>query len=150
MIHKHKLLQPKYNYFLNQNRQDPITGDAIQENDIVVVCAVCKSAFLIDSWEYMNGQHCNQSSTLKKIPREISLVIKQERAKPNRQTNIARNETYRIIFVLLALILPMSFYGFCMINYLEATDTGFLMTGAFLTAGICAGLIMFADTIFKI
>ena len=146
---KHKLQVEKHQFFLDQNRKDPITGDVIQANDTVVICAVCKSAFLIDSWEYMNNQHCNQTSTLKKIPREVSLVIKQERVKPKKQTNIARNETYKIIFVLLAVILPMSFYVFCMINYLKATDTGFLMTEAFLTAGICAGLIMFADTIFK-
>ena len=150
MIHRHTLQAKKHQFFLKQNRQDPITGDTIQENDTIVICAVCKSAFLVDSWGYMNGQHCYQTLTLSEIPREISLVMKQERAKPNRQINIVRNEIYKIIFVLLAVILPMSFYAFCMINYLKPTDTGLLMTGAFLTAGVCAGLIMFAETIFKI
>ncbi|WP_338759395.1 hypothetical protein WAF17_11635 [Bernardetia sp. ABR2-2B] len=152
MINKHQLHHKKYKSFLRENRQDPITGDTIQENDTVVICAVCKSAFLEDSWSYMNGQHCNQSSTLKKIPKENALIIKQEKTKPkkaNKQKNTERNEKYRSISLSLAVILPIGFYVFCMVNYFKPTDTGFLMTGVFLTAGISGVLIMFVDYFFK-
>lgn len=53
---------------LQENRQDPITGDWIIEGDKVVICAVCKSAFLEGSWKYMGEKHCNQTQTLSQIP----------------------------------------------------------------------------------
>ncbi|WP_375560408.1 hypothetical protein ACE193_22355 [Bernardetia sp. OM2101] len=64
----HTLQKEKHHDFLNQERIDPITGDILQEGDEVVICASCKSAFLVDSWEYMNEKHCNQRITLKEIP----------------------------------------------------------------------------------
>ena len=74
----HTLEKEKHSDFLAQNRIDPITGDLLQENDEIVICAACKSAFLVDSWEYMNREHCNQRITLKEIP--INEVVRIERA----------------------------------------------------------------------
>ncbi|WP_338790888.1 hypothetical protein [Bernardetia sp. MNP-M8] len=73
----HTLEKEKHSDFLEQNRIDPITGDILQEGDEIVICASCKSAFLVDSWEYMNDKHCEQSLTLKEVP--ISEVVRIER-----------------------------------------------------------------------
>ncbi|PIY07811.1 MAG: hypothetical protein COZ18_15535 [Flexibacter sp. CG_4_10_14_3_um_filter_32_15] len=53
---------------LQENRQDPITGDLIKEGDKVVICASCKSAFLEGNWKYLGQQHCQQKQTLNQIP----------------------------------------------------------------------------------
>jgi hypothetical protein len=66
----HTLEQEKHSSFLAQNRIDPITGDLLEENDKIVICAACKSAFLADSWEYIGRTHCNQNSTLREIPKQ--------------------------------------------------------------------------------
>lgn len=62
--------------FLNQDRKDPITGDLIKENDEIVICSSCKSAFLKESWEYLGNRHCEQNNTLEIIPIDKSLVLK--------------------------------------------------------------------------
>jgi hypothetical protein len=74
----HTLEKEKHNDFLAQNRIDPITGDLLKENDKIVICASCKSAFLVDSWGYMDYKHCNQKVTLKEIP--INEVVKLEKS----------------------------------------------------------------------
>ncbi len=66
----HTLDREEHLSFLAQNRIDPITGDTLQENDKIVLCAACKSAFLANSWEYMGRTHCNQSGTLRQIPEQ--------------------------------------------------------------------------------
>lgn len=73
----HTLDNQKHKDFLAQNRIDPITGDLLQENDKIVICSACKSAFLVDSWEYMDRKHCEQRLTLKEIP--INEIVKIER-----------------------------------------------------------------------
>jgi len=65
-MHIHKINIEKHSAFLKENRQDPITGDLIEEGDEVVFCASCKSAFLKDTWLYLDKKHCNQSRTIKK------------------------------------------------------------------------------------
>lgn len=74
-MHTHRIENPKHQAFLNENRSDPITGDAIQEGDKIVFCAVCKSAFLHDTWLYLGKTHCNQSETLGKFPSSEKLEI---------------------------------------------------------------------------
>ena len=64
----HTLEKEKHSDFLSQNRIDPITGDILQQGDQIVICASCKSAFLVDSWEYMDKKHCEQRNGLKEIP----------------------------------------------------------------------------------
>ncbi|WP_291722629.1 RDD family protein [Bernardetia sp.] len=72
------VITEKQSVFLKENRQDPITGDEFCLGDKVVFCASCKSAFLADSWEYMNGKHCGQVGTLRKFP----VVSKLKLSKP--------------------------------------------------------------------
>ncbi|WP_375563111.1 hypothetical protein ACE193_11445 [Bernardetia sp. OM2101] len=62
--------------FLNQNRTDPITGEKIEEGHTVVICAACKSAFFIESWEYLGYSHCDQTETLKFLPLPQMLYLK--------------------------------------------------------------------------
>ena len=60
-------------------RTDPITGDAVQENDRVVFCASCQSCFLEDSWKYMEEKHCEQNQTLDTVPvLPVKLIVKKE------------------------------------------------------------------------
>lgn len=66
--HKHTILPDKHQTFLEQQRQDPVTGESIRAYDRVVFCAACGSAFLEDSWEYLGREHCRQQRTLPKIP----------------------------------------------------------------------------------
>jgi hypothetical protein len=71
----HTLTLQNHFDFLNQERKDPITGDLIKENDEIVICASCKSAFLKDSWQYLGNTHCEQKETLAVIPIDRSLVL---------------------------------------------------------------------------
>ncbi len=66
----HTLDKETHSEFLAQKRIDPITGDLLQENDEIVICAACKSAFLADSWEYIDRKHCDQHVTLREIPKQ--------------------------------------------------------------------------------
>ncbi|WP_338815265.1 hypothetical protein V9L05_09370 [Bernardetia sp. Wsw4-3y2] len=75
MHHSHRLTE-HHQDFLNQNRTDPITGEKIEEGHTVVVCAACKSAFFIESWEYLGNSHCDQSETLKSLPLPQTLYLK--------------------------------------------------------------------------
>ncbi len=75
MTYTHKLSTQNHFDFLNQDRKDPITGDLIEENDEIVICSSCKSAFLKDSWEYLGNRHCEQNQTLKTIPRRNNLRL---------------------------------------------------------------------------
>ncbi|AFM05633.1 hypothetical protein Fleli_3304 [Bernardetia litoralis DSM 6794] len=68
-------LTEKETFFLKENRQDPVTGDGFDIGDEIVFCASCKSAFLKESWEYMNSKHCGQSFTLKKFPVQSKLKL---------------------------------------------------------------------------
>ena len=72
------LLTEKQSVFLKENRQDPITGDEFCVGDKIVFCASCKSAFLAESWEYMNSKHCDQTRTLNQFP----VVSKLKLSKP--------------------------------------------------------------------
>lgn len=76
MTHTHKLSTQNHFDFLNQERKDPITGDLIKENDEIVICSSCKSAFLKDSWEYLENTHCEQKETLEIIPKQSKLELK--------------------------------------------------------------------------
>ncbi|WP_338765597.1 hypothetical protein WAF17_01975 [Bernardetia sp. ABR2-2B] len=76
MLHFHKLSTQEHFDFLNQERKDPITGDLIKENDEIVICSSCKSAFLKESWEYLGSTHCEQKQTLEVIPKQSKLKLK--------------------------------------------------------------------------
>ncbi|WP_338790419.1 hypothetical protein [Bernardetia sp. MNP-M8] len=74
-MHIHKIDAVLHSDFLKENRQDPITGDLIEEGDEVVFCASCKSAFLKDTWLYLDKKHCDQNRTIKKPTFGQSLVL---------------------------------------------------------------------------
>jgi len=72
----------KHAGFLKQERKDPITGDAFKAGDEVVFCAACRSAFLRESWEFMEGKHCNQKETLESFPKaQKALTLQRLRNK---------------------------------------------------------------------
>lgn len=75
MFHSHQLTA-HHQDFLNQNRTDPITGEKIEEGHTVVICAACKSAFFIESWEYLGHSHCDQTDTLQELPISQNLYFK--------------------------------------------------------------------------
>lgn len=71
----HKLSQSQHSNFLSENRIDPISLDTIEKNDEVVICASCKSVFLLSSWKYIGASHCNQQKTLTQLPKTQKIVI---------------------------------------------------------------------------
>jgi hypothetical protein len=75
MLHTHYLNTATHLDFLKQERVDPITGEKIEEGHTIVICAACKSAFFIESWEYLGNTHCNQEETLSQIPINKSLQL---------------------------------------------------------------------------
>ncbi len=79
MTHIHRLESELHSEFLKQGRIDPITGEEIEEGHTIVICSACKSAFFIESWEYLGETHCNQSETLSEIPKPRNLFLE---AKP--------------------------------------------------------------------
>ncbi|WP_338791177.1 hypothetical protein [Bernardetia sp. MNP-M8] len=114
----HSLEKEKHKAFLAQNRIDPITGDALQANDKIVICANCKSAFLADSWIFMSKKHCNQNKTLKKIPKNLPITIKPKIIQNFSliiETLSNKNAAYR---ASLSLSIPSFFFilGFYLIN----------------------------------
>lgn len=78
MLHTHHLNTTNHSDFLKQERIDPITGEKIEEGHTIVICAACKSAFFIESWEYLGNEHCHQGNTLAQIPiaKSLQLVAK--------------------------------------------------------------------------
>ncbi|WP_338793306.1 hypothetical protein [Bernardetia sp. MNP-M8] len=79
MTNTHRLEKELHSEFLKQGRIDPITGEQIEEGHTIVICAACKSAFFIESWEYLGEIHCNQAETLTDIPKPKKLFLE---AKP--------------------------------------------------------------------
>lgn len=74
----HLIDASEHRAFLEQERIDPITGETIKAGDEVVFCAACKSAFLADSWNYLEEAHCGQSDTLREFPQPKSLSFTYE------------------------------------------------------------------------
>lgn len=68
----------KHRYFLEQDRQDPVTGEFFQPTDRVVLCAGCRSAFLEESWEYIGKKHCHQVFTLAALPNTSTLRLRND------------------------------------------------------------------------
>lgn len=64
----HTLTAPRDGPFLAEGRCDPVTKAVLQAGDVVVICAICRSAFLYDTWRFIDRRHCGQSSTLATLP----------------------------------------------------------------------------------
>ena len=78
-MNTHKINIHSHSDFLNEKRKDPITGDLIVEDNEIVFCKECKSAFLKSSWEYLNEKHCNQNRTLANFPVKKTLNLTSKR-----------------------------------------------------------------------
>ncbi|WP_375560405.1 hypothetical protein ACE193_22335 [Bernardetia sp. OM2101] len=123
----HTLQKEKHQDFLKQERIDPITGDILQEGDDIVICASCKSAFLVDSWLYMDGKHCNQIHTLREIPKQEAVKIDRE----------SRNERLD----------KLTFYKFNLVKPSEVTG---VYVGIFALLGGVFELLSYFSTIIDI
>lgn len=71
-LHIHDLEEERHRTFLAENRKDPVTRELLKAGDRIIICAVCHSAWLVDSWN-LNGGKCScncpgNSQTLGKIP----------------------------------------------------------------------------------
>jgi len=108
-------LTEKETFFIKENRQDPVTGDEFCIGDEIVFCASCKSAFLKESWEYMNSKHCGQSFTLKKFPvtskLKLSKPIVYEFKKAETNNRIFAYLIDNFIAVVLGIALYILFEG---------------------------------------
>ncbi len=103
-IYSHFIDKNKHTHFLAQNRQDSITHEIIEEGDEVVFCSVCKSVFIVDSWEYIGRSHCNQSKTLKKIPALRSLSLDKKKIKKRNKVAFYKHYSGGISIAFVAFI----------------------------------------------
>lgn len=71
--------------YLRGGPTDPVSHEPIQNDDQVIVCAICKLVFLIHTWDYLDGRHCNQIKTLPQLPppRVISTLGSRQRTTGN-------------------------------------------------------------------
>ncbi len=76
----HQIDVQKHADFIAQERHDPITGEKILVGDEVVFCASCESAFLLDSWTYLEGKHCGQKDTLSVFPDQKQISVQTDAA----------------------------------------------------------------------
>ncbi|MGZ5445354.1 MAG: TonB family protein [Thermoanaerobaculia bacterium] len=67
MLNIHRLDATRHAAFLAEQRKDPVTRKPFHAGDEIVVCAACGSAFSVDSWNFLDGQHDGQSDTLRDI-----------------------------------------------------------------------------------
>ncbi|WP_291723366.1 hypothetical protein [Bernardetia sp.] len=136
---------PYYAHILNSDshahiiaRQDPITGDSVEENDKVVFCARCKSCFLEDSWLYMNEQHCDQTETLDAVPSMPMRLV----AKKNTSQLIAQMFNtgihLEVVLSFTTVLFFISFFAISFINGNYGKELPFSI--AFLIAGV--GLVV--------
>ncbi len=107
------LLTENQTHFLQENRQDPITGDDFSIGDEIVFCAECKSAFLKDSWIFMNKRHCNQNKTLKNFPVLQRLLLEKPKVVLHNRAEV--EDRLPAFFIDLVLC---CFAGFVLIPFL--------------------------------
>ena len=111
------ILTENQTHFLEENRHDPISGDSFSIGDEIVFCAVCKSAFLKDSWEMIKEKHCDQTTTLENFPVSEELVLKKTKidsiltyTKPQLKNRIPAIFIDAVIACLATFILTKLFY----------------------------------------
>jgi hypothetical protein len=134
----HKLSSQIHSHIIG--RQDSVTGDAIKANDEVVFCSACQSVFLVESWEYMNQKHCNQTETLGFVP----LQEKEFKARkkdtllfeiPTSKNDVVVVKIYSVAFSLIIFLFASIFFFLAENIIIEAAVLGIssvLMIGVFL------------------
>ncbi len=121
MINKHHLNKTTHSDFLQQERIDPITGEKIEKGHTVVICGACKSAFFIESWEYLGGIHCNQKETLPQIPvsKSLQLVAKPLEYLPflfRKEFSLLDEKLKDVNISLIVFVLFFAFISTCLIG----------------------------------
>ncbi|WP_291726115.1 hypothetical protein [Bernardetia sp.] len=108
MIYPHTLSKKNKHHknFLKEKRKDPITGDVIMEGDEIVLCGACKSAFLLDSWNYMDNKHCSQPFTLQEIPSKQHVQREVEEEKKY-DFKILTNDSSPFFIIFMLLFTPI-------------------------------------------
>ncbi|WP_375558644.1 tetratricopeptide repeat protein [Bernardetia sp. OM2101] len=131
-IHSHFIDKHKHAPFLAQKRQDSITHEIIEEGDEVVFCSVCKSAFMVDSWEYIGRSHCHQSQTLKKVPALRSLSLDRKKIEKRKKVAFYKKHSGG---VLMAIFILVGVFGMLTmaINALNAPATSISVQGISIT-----------------
>lgn len=102
-IHSHFIDKNKHAHFLAQQRQDSITHEVLEEGDEVVFCSVCKSAFTVDSWEYIGRSHCHQSQTLKKMPALRSLSLDKKKIEKRKKVAFYKKHSGAVVMAVFVL-----------------------------------------------
>ncbi len=118
-MHIHHLNAKLHSHILQEQRFDPITGEVLKAGDEVVFCAVCQSAFLDESWNYIGGQHCNQSETLSypPTPRKALALEKREAYPPIYKTmwdpyaGVRWEQVAKLIFAVFLVLMLFRIVG---------------------------------------
>jgi uncharacterized RDD family membrane protein YckC len=118
------ILTEKETFFIKENRQDPVTGDEFNIGDEIIFCASCKSAFLIESWEYMNSKHCGQSFTLQKFPIYSKLTLSKPIVYGFKKAESGNRFGAYLIDSLIALLLGFLVYLFFQKNSFFGLGSG--------------------------
>ncbi len=130
MLHTHHLDTTNHSDFLKQERIDPITGEKIEEGHTIVICAACKSAFFIESWQYLGNTHCSQNETLSEIPiaRTLQLALKPLEYLPfyfrKGKYFINRNNDEGFTFLVKSLLFGAAIIGYLAILIMIAVFIG--------------------------
>lgn len=67
-LYSHQLDINRHTRFLAEGRQDPITKETLKAGDHIAICAGCKTAYLVNSWNYHGGCVCGTTETLGHVP----------------------------------------------------------------------------------
>ncbi|WP_375560706.1 hypothetical protein ACE193_23930 [Bernardetia sp. OM2101] len=129
----HKLNSQNHSHIIG--RQDSVTGDTIKPNDEVVFCSACQSVFLVESWEYMNQKHCNQTETLGFVPTPIPTLRakKKARGKNNDDKLIFEIGNSNILYLLFIVPVILSLVG---ININHWVASLFILAAIFSYVGL--------------
>ncbi len=131
-IHSHFIDKIKHAHFLAQQRQDSITHEIIKEGDEVVFCSVCKSAFMVDSWEYIGRSHCHQSQTLKKVPVLRSLSLDKKKIEKRKKVAFYKKHSGAVLMTTCVLLGVVGMIGMA-INTLTSPATNMSIQGISIT-----------------
>jgi len=131
-IYSHFIDKTKHAHFLAQKRQDSITHEIIEEGDEVVFCSVCKSAFMVDSWEYIGRSHCHQSQTLKKVPALRSLSLDKKKIEKRKKVAFYKKYSGAVLMATCVLVGVFGMIGMA-INALTSPATNMNVQGISIT-----------------
>jgi hypothetical protein len=136
------ILTENQTHFLQENRQDPITGDSFFFGDEIIFCAECKSAFLKESWEYMDRKHCNQNKTLKNFPVSFYLILNKTIISNFEQADKHARIFAYLVDGIIGILLGV-FIAFLM-NYFVSSQKNFSYG-----LGVLIGYMIFKDALLK-